>query len=103
MDFGYLPVNDSGGIRPDVLARELESRGFDSIWMPEHSHIPTSRETPYPAGGDLPDGYWQMMDPFVSLMAAASASERLRLYTGCASSWNTICSTWPAPQRPSTC
>src|SRR4029079_9741984 len=59
--FGYLALNDAGGIRPDVLARELEQRGFDSVWMPEHSHIPSSRETPYPGGGDLPNGYWQMM------------------------------------------
>ncbi len=82
MQFGYLAVNDAGGIRPDVLARELEQRGFDSVWMPEHSHIPTSRETPYPGGGDLPDGYWKMMDPFVSLMAAASATSTLKLCTG---------------------
>jgi probable F420-dependent oxidoreductase len=82
MKFGYLSLNDRSGIRPDDLARELEARGFDSIWMPEHSHIPASRESPYPAGGDLPEGYWHMMDPFVSLMLAATASEHLRLYTG---------------------
>ncbi len=82
MKFGYLTLNNPGGIRPDVLARELEHRGFESIWVPEHSHIPTSRQTGYPGGGDLPDGYWQMMDPFVSLMAAATASTRLRLATG---------------------
>jgi probable F420-dependent oxidoreductase len=82
MRFGYLALNDAGGIRPDVLARELEQRGFDSVWMPEHSHIPASRETPYPGGGELPDGYWKMMDPFVSLMAAASATTTLKLCTG---------------------
>lgn len=82
MDFGYLSLNHAGGVRPDVLARELEDRGFDSVWMPEHSHIPTSRETPYPGGGELPDGYWHMMDPFVSLTAAASATRNLRLCTG---------------------
>jgi probable F420-dependent oxidoreductase len=82
MRFGYLALNDAGGIRPDVLARELEQRGFDSVWMPEHSHIPASRDTPYPGGGDLPNGYWQMMDPFVSLMAAASATTTLKLCTG---------------------
>ncbi len=80
--FGYLSLNDAGGIRPDVLAKELEDRGYDSVWMPEHSHIPTSRETPYPAGGDLPDGYWHMMDPFVSLMAAAAATKTITLATG---------------------
>ena len=82
MRFGDLALNDAGGIRPDVLARELEQRGFDSVWMPEHSHIPTSRETPYPGGGELPDGYWRRLDPFVSLMAAASATTTLRLCTG---------------------
>jgi probable F420-dependent oxidoreductase len=80
--FGYLSLNDADGIRPDTLARELEARGFDSIWMPEHSHIPVSRETPYPGGGDLPDGYWHMMDPLVSLQAAATASTNLQLCTG---------------------
>lgn len=82
MEFGYLSLNTLEGIRPDDLARELEARGFDSVWMPEHSHIPTSRATPYPAGGDLPEGYWRMMDPFVSLSLAAAATENLLLYTG---------------------
>ena len=82
MKFGYLSLNAIEGIRPDDLAREITARGFDSIWMPEHSHIPTSRQTPYPAGGDLPEGYRRMMDPFVSLALAASASESIELYTG---------------------
>ena len=82
MKFGYLSLNDADGVRPDRLARELEDRGFDSVWMPEHSHIPVSRATPYPGGGDLPDGYWHMMDPFVSLTAAAMATTSLTLATG---------------------
>lgn len=82
MRFGYLTVNAIEGIRPDVLATELEARGFDSIWVPEHSHIPTSRDTPYPAGGDLPEGYWRMMDPFVSLAMAAQATTSIELCTG---------------------
>lgn len=82
MQIGYLALNDAEGIRPDRLAAELEGRGFDSLWLPEHSHIPTSRRTPYPAGGDLPEGYWRMMDPFVSLALAASATTRLKLCTG---------------------
>lgn len=82
MRFGYLTLNSVDGIRPDVLARELEQRGFDSIWAPEHSHIPSSRESAYPGRGDLPDGYWHMMDPFVALMAAASATTTLTLATG---------------------
>ncbi|MEZ5232509.1 MAG: TIGR03619 family F420-dependent LLM class oxidoreductase [Acidimicrobiales bacterium] len=82
MQFGYLSLNNAEGIRPDRLARELEDRGFDSVWMPEHSHIPADRRTPYPAGGDLPDGYWHMMDPFVSLQAAAAVTTNLLLATG---------------------
>ena len=82
MKFGYLSLNDADGIRPDRLAKELEDRGFDSVWMPEHSHIPSSRATPYPGGGDLPDGYWHMMDPFVSLQAAAVDLDELTLATG---------------------
>ena len=82
MRFGYLGLNTIEGIRPDDLARELEDRGFDSIWVPEHSHIPTSRQSPYPAGGDLPEGYWRMMDPFVSLSMAAQTTTDLELCTG---------------------
>jgi probable F420-dependent oxidoreductase len=82
MELGFLTLNHAGGIRPDALARELEGRGFDSVWVPEHSHIPASRQTPYPGGGDLPDGYWHMMDPFVSLQAAASATSTIKLCTG---------------------
>ena len=82
MRFGYLTLNALDGIRPDDLARELEQRGFDSIWVPEHSHIPTSRATPYPAGGALPDGYWNNMDPFVSLAMAAQVTTDLELCTG---------------------
>ncbi len=82
MKFGYLSHNDAGGIRPDHLASELESRGFDSIWMPEHSHIPADRKTAYPAGGELPSSYYRMMDPLISLMAAAQASASIKLYTG---------------------
>ena len=82
MKFGYICANDADGIRPDRLAVQLEERGFDSIWMPEHTHIPTSRVTPFPAGGDLPDGYSHIMDPLISLMAAGSATESILLYTG---------------------
>lgn len=82
MRFGFLTVNALQGIRPDVLATELEQRGFDSIWAPEHSHIPVSRATPYPAGGPLPEGYWRMMDPFVSLAMAAKTTTDLELCTG---------------------
>ncbi|MEL7209251.1 MAG: LLM class flavin-dependent oxidoreductase [Actinomycetota bacterium] len=82
MKIGYLTINCATQIRPDTLARELEERGFDSIWVPEHSHIPVERRSPYPGGGDLPSGYWSMMDPFVSLQAAAAATTDLTLATG---------------------
>ena len=69
-------------IRPDDLAREAEARGFESLWLPEHTHIPASRRSPWPGGADLPKEYWHTYDPFVALMAAASATERLRIATG---------------------
>ena len=67
---------------PGELARALEERGFDSIWAPEHSHIPLSRKTPWGGGGELPKKYYDVMDPFVSLTAAAAATTKLKLGTG---------------------
>ena len=69
-------------IRPDHLARELEQRGFESLWLPEHTHIPVSRRSPFAGGGELPEQYWHTHDPFVALTAAAIATTRLRLATG---------------------
>ena len=69
-------------IRPADLASEAEQRGFESLWLPEHTHIPTSRRTPYPGGGDLPKEYSHTYDPFVALTAAACATTKLRLATG---------------------
>jgi len=69
-------------IDPAALAKEVEDRGFDSLWFPEHSHIPTSRESPYPGGGDLPRMYAHTYDPFVALTAAACATTTLKLATG---------------------
>lgn len=67
---------------PTELARLVEERGFDSLFFPEHTHIPSSRATPYPAGGDLPSFYWRTHDPFVALGAAAAVTERILLGTG---------------------
>ena len=67
---------------PAELGRLAEERGFESLFFPEHTHIPASRETPYPAGGELPREYARMLDPFLALTAAAAATERLRLGTG---------------------
>jgi probable F420-dependent oxidoreductase len=66
------------------LARALEERGFESVWAPEHSHIPLSRKTPFPGGGDLPRPYYDAMDPFVVLAAAAQATKTIKLGTGVA-------------------
>ena len=69
-------------IRPDELARACEERGFESVWFPEHTHIPASRRSPFPAGGDLPKEYWHTHDPFVALTAAATVTTKLRVATG---------------------
>jgi probable F420-dependent oxidoreductase len=82
MLFGAAMFATDYAIRPDELARELEQRGFESLWVPEHTHIPANRRTPYPAGGDLPKEYWHTYDPFVALTSAAAATTKLRLATG---------------------
>jgi probable F420-dependent oxidoreductase len=64
------------------LAREVEARGLDSLWLPEHTHIPASRRTPWPMGDELPEQYWHSLDPIVAMTAAAVATERLRVGTG---------------------
>ena len=84
MRLGYVSMNTPSDVRPDRLARALEDRGYDSLFVGEHSHIPTSRLTPYPAGGELPDSYLHMMDPYVSLTLAASATTTLTIGTGVA-------------------
>ena len=67
---------------PTELGLALEQRGFDSMWTPEHSHIPLTRKTTFPSGGDLPKKYYDVMDPFVSLSAAAAVTKTLLLGTG---------------------
>ncbi len=67
---------------PAELAREAEARGFHSLYIPEHTHIPTSRRTPSPFGGELPEEYKRTLDPFVALAAAAAVTSRIRLGTG---------------------
>ena len=84
VELGFSSMNTPEDPAPDVLAGWLEERGFESFWVGEHPHIPTSRKTPYPAGGDLPPQYLRMMDPFVSLTAAACATERLLIGIGVA-------------------
>src|ERR1700761_822080 len=67
---------------PGELGQALEQRGFESRWAPEHSHIPLSRKSPFPSGGDLPKRYYDTMDPFVTLTAAAAATKKLKVGTG---------------------
>jgi probable F420-dependent oxidoreductase len=67
---------------PGELALALEERGFESLWAPEHSHIPVSRTSPFPNGADLPKQYYDVMDPFVTLTAAAAVTRTLKVGTG---------------------
>jgi probable F420-dependent oxidoreductase len=69
-------------IGPVEVARAAEERGFHSLWVPEHTHIPVSRRTPTPMGGDLPVEYRRTLDPFVALTAAAAVTTSLRIGTG---------------------
>jgi probable F420-dependent oxidoreductase len=84
MKFGIATFLTDEGIRPDALGRALEERGFSSLFIAEHSHIPASRDSPYPGGGDLPRKYYRTLDPFVALTAAAAVTSRLVLGTGIA-------------------
>ncbi len=82
MQFGLAIFPTEGSAQPVELARDAEDRGFESLWFPEHTHIPADRATPYPAGGELPDEYRSIYDPFVALAAAAAATEHLLVGTG---------------------
>ncbi len=80
--FGVQIFPTDQSIQPIELAKAVEERGLDSIFFPEHTHIPTSRATPFPGGGDLPDHYWRSHDPFVALTAAAAVTSRIKIGTG---------------------
>ena len=82
LNFGVSMFFTDYSIGPGDLGRALEQRGFESVWAPEHSHIPLSRKTPFPGGGDLPKKYYDAMDPFITLTAAAMATKSLRVGTG---------------------
>src|SRR5436309_9843633 len=69
-------------ITPGELAQAVEERGFESLWMPEHTHIPTSRKSPWGGGPVLPDNYKEPLDPFMALTAAAATTKRIKLATG---------------------
>src|SRR6202453_4891704 len=82
LNFGTSMFFTDYSMAPGELGRALEERGFESVWAPEHSHIPVSRQAAFPGGGALPKKYADAMDPFVSLTAAAMATKRLRVGTG---------------------
>ena len=82
MDFGATMFVTDYSIPVTELARALEDLGFESLWVPEHTHIPTSRRSPWPGGPDLPREYLHSLDPFLALTAAASVTSRLKLGTG---------------------
>jgi probable F420-dependent oxidoreductase len=82
MKFGASMFFTDYSMTPAALARAVEDRGFDILWAPEHSHIPLSRKTPFVMGGDLPKRYYDTMDPFVTLTAAAMATTTLKIGTG---------------------
>ena len=82
MQYGVYMFSTDFSMRPDDLAREVEQRGFESLWLPEHTHIPASRTSPHPFLQELPRQYWHTYDPFVALTAAAAATTTLKLGTG---------------------
>jgi probable F420-dependent oxidoreductase len=82
MLFGASMFFTDYSMHPAELALALEERGFESVWAPEHSHIPTVRNSQFPQGGDLPKQYYDVMDPFVTLTAAAAATKTIKVGTG---------------------
>ncbi len=80
--FGVTIFPTDKCIQPAELAKAVEERGLDSLFFPEHTHIPASRQSPFPGGGDLPEHYWRSHDPFVALAAAATVTSRIKIGTG---------------------
>jgi probable F420-dependent oxidoreductase len=82
MHFGGAMFFTDYSMSAAELACALEERGFESVWAPEHSHIPLSRKTPFPGGGELPKQYYDAMDPFVVLAAASEVTKTIKFGTG---------------------
>ncbi|MBV9897000.1 MAG: LLM class F420-dependent oxidoreductase [Chloroflexi bacterium] len=82
MQFGVLMFPTDFSIGAVELARAVEDHGLESVWFPEHTHIPAERKTPWPGGAELPREYSHALDPFVALAAAAAATTRIKLGTG---------------------
>ena len=81
-DIGIFYFATDYSMRVERVAQEIEQRGFESLWLPEHTHIPSSRKTPYFAGAELPREYIHTLDPFVALASAAAVTDRIKLATG---------------------
>lgn len=84
MQFGVLTFVTDEGIGPAELGAALEHRGFESLFLAEHTHIPVNTQSPYPGGGPIPEKYYRTLDPFVALAAAAATTQSLVLGTGIA-------------------
>src|SRR6185437_3160358 len=84
MRFGIATFVNDDSIDTVSLARAIEERGLESLIIAEHTHIPASRESAYPLGGELPSIYYKTLDPFVTLAAAAAVTETIELFTGIA-------------------
>jgi probable F420-dependent oxidoreductase len=82
MQIGLAIFPTDYSIHPAELGRAAEERGFESLWVAEHSHIPCSRDTPWPGGAELPKMYYDVADPFVALSMAAAATTKLKIGTG---------------------
>lgn len=82
MHYGLNIFPTAYSVRMTELGPDAEERGFESLWVAEHSHIPASRKTPFPGGGDLPQMYYDTFDPFVALTAAAAVTSKIKLATG---------------------
>jgi probable F420-dependent oxidoreductase len=82
MKFAAFMFPTDYAISPAELAKAMEERGFESLFFPEHTHIPASRLSPWPGGGDLPQEYWHAMDPFVAMAAAVTATSKLKVGPG---------------------
>jgi len=81
-DFGVLIFPTTYSVSPPDLARAAEARGFESLFFPEHTHIPASRQSPWPGGSELPKQYWHSYDPYMGLASAASVTSTIKLGTG---------------------
>jgi probable F420-dependent oxidoreductase len=81
---GAVMFFTTDSMRPAPLARALEERGFESLWVPEHTHIPSALTSAYPASGGLVQAYYELMDPFLALNEAAAATSALKVGTGIA-------------------